>query len=152
VRATALGVGALAIGELARRLPVAAPGRIRKCACAVVLAAGAVAVVVGSARSSLGVVRRGPPPVTLAMQGRFERWLDARSRELLATAGRLARGARRARLRGRWPRAGRLARSARPPVTIWTSSSKVTRWPWPARWRMRSVACSWSTSASSPRR
>jgi tRNA nucleotidyltransferase (CCA-adding enzyme) len=89
VRATALGVGALAIGELARRLPVVTPGeseiRVRR-----QLAAGAVAVVVGTGRSSLGVVRRAPPPAPLAMQGRFERWLDAASRDLLDTAGRLA--------------------------------------------------------------
>jgi tRNA nucleotidyltransferase (CCA-adding enzyme) len=88
-RAAALGVGALAIGQLARRLPVAAPGesevRVRRR-----LTGGAVAVVVGRGRASLGVVRRAPPPLTLAMQGRVERWLDAGSRELLATAGRLA--------------------------------------------------------------
>ena len=89
VRAAALDLGALAIGELARRLPVVAPGesevRVRRR-----LAAGATAVVVGTGRAALGVVRRAPPPVTLFMQGRFERWLDAPSRDLLATAGRLA--------------------------------------------------------------
>jgi tRNA nucleotidyltransferase (CCA-adding enzyme) len=89
VRATALGVGSLAIAELARRLPVAAPResevRVRRH-----LTSGAPAVVVGEGRSTLGVVRRAPPPVALFMQGRFERWLDTGSREVLATAGRLA--------------------------------------------------------------
>ena len=89
VRATALGVGSLPIAQLARRLPVVAPResevRVRRH-----LTAGAPAVVVGEGRSAQGVVRRAPPPVTLFMQGRFERWLDAGSREVLATAGRLA--------------------------------------------------------------
>src|SRR5262249_56919171 len=42
------------------------------------------------------VVRRARPAVTLARRGRLERWLDAGSRDLLATAGRLtaAHGAR----------------------------------------------------------
>jgi len=89
VRAAALGIGTLALGELARRLPVLAPResevRVRRH-----LAGGAPAVVVGERRSTLGVVRRAPPPVTLFLKSRFERGLEAASRDLLATAGRLA--------------------------------------------------------------
>ena len=88
-RASALGVEALAVGDLARRLPVVAASesevRVRR-----LLAEGAAAVVVGERRSTPGLVRRTPPPITLSVQGRFEGWLDAASRELLAAAGRLA--------------------------------------------------------------
>ena len=70
-------------------LPVLAPResevRVRRH-----LAGGAPAVVVGERRSTLGVVRRAPPPVTLFLKSRFERGLEAASRDLLATAGRVA--------------------------------------------------------------
>jgi tRNA nucleotidyltransferase (CCA-adding enzyme) len=88
-RADSLGLGALPIRRLARPLPVVAAHEseivVRRH-----LAAGAAAVVVTRGRSPLGVVRHAPPPADLSMQARLERSLDAASRTLLGTVGRLA--------------------------------------------------------------
>jgi tRNA nucleotidyltransferase (CCA-adding enzyme) len=88
-RAESLGVGDLAVRRLTRPLPVVA-ARAGEIAVRRHLAAGAPAVVVMAGRAPLGVVRRAPAPAPISMQARFERWLDADSRMLLATAGRLA--------------------------------------------------------------
>jgi tRNA nucleotidyltransferase (CCA-adding enzyme) len=89
VRADALGLGELAIARLARPLPVV-NARDSEIAVRRHLAGGAPAVVVMRGRGPLGVVRRAPPAATISMQARFERWLDADSRALLGTVGRLA--------------------------------------------------------------
>jgi tRNA nucleotidyltransferase (CCA-adding enzyme) len=47
-------------------------------------------VIVGRARAPVGVVRRAPAAPTLSMRSRLEQGLDAASRTLLATVGRLA--------------------------------------------------------------
>jgi tRNA nucleotidyltransferase (CCA-adding enzyme) len=88
-RADGLGLGGLAIARLARPLPVV-NARDSEIAVRRHLASGAPAVVVMRGRAPLGVVRRAPPAVTISMQARFERWLDADSRALLGTVGRLA--------------------------------------------------------------
>ena len=95
-RAETLGVGALPIRRLVRRLPVVGP-RDSEIAVRRQLAAGAPAVVVvARGGAPLGVVRRAPPPVMMSMQARLDRWLDAEQRALLTTVGRLtaAQGAR----------------------------------------------------------
>lgn len=89
VRADALGLGGLAIARLARPLPVV-DARDSEIAVRRHLAGGAPAVVVMRGRAPLGVVRRAPPAAAISMQARFERWLDADSRALLGTVGRLA--------------------------------------------------------------
>jgi tRNA nucleotidyltransferase (CCA-adding enzyme) len=88
-RAEALGVGTLPITRLARPLPVVA-ARDSEIVVRRHLAAGAPAVVVVRGKVPLGVVRRAPPPVMISMQARLEGALDAESRALLATVGRLA--------------------------------------------------------------
>jgi tRNA nucleotidyltransferase (CCA-adding enzyme) len=89
VRADALGLGGLAIGRLARPLPVVG-ARDSEIAVRRHLAAGAPAVVVARGRVPLGVVRRAPPSAGVSLQARIDRWLDAGGRALLATLGRLA--------------------------------------------------------------
>jgi tRNA nucleotidyltransferase (CCA-adding enzyme) len=88
-RADALGVGALPIHRLARPLPVVA-ARDSEIVVRRHLAGGAPAVVVTRGRAAPGVVRRAPPAATISMRARLERSLDAESRALLATLGRLA--------------------------------------------------------------
>jgi tRNA nucleotidyltransferase (CCA-adding enzyme) len=89
VRADALGLGTLPIARLARPLLLVG-ARDSEIAVRRRLAAGAPVVVVVRGRTPLGVVRRAPPPATISMQARLERGLDAESRTLLATVGRLA--------------------------------------------------------------
>jgi tRNA nucleotidyltransferase (CCA-adding enzyme) len=88
-RAAALGLGTLGVGWLTRPLPVVGP-RESEIVVRRHLASGAPAVVVGRGRTVLGVVRRTPPPVTLSMQTRLQRWLDPESGVLLGAVGRLA--------------------------------------------------------------
>jgi tRNA nucleotidyltransferase (CCA-adding enzyme) len=88
-RADALGVGTLPIRRLARPLPVVTP-RDSEIVVRRHLAGGAPAVIVARGRAPLGVVRRAPAPVVISMQARFERSLDAESRDLLGLVGRLA--------------------------------------------------------------
>jgi len=88
-RAHALGLDDLPMARLARPLPTVA-ARESEIIVRRHLAAGAPAVVVLRGRSAIGVVRRTPPPVAISMRARIERWVDAESRALLDTAGRLA--------------------------------------------------------------
>jgi tRNA nucleotidyltransferase (CCA-adding enzyme) len=88
-RAATLGLGALPARALARPLPEVGPREaeldVRRR-----LADGAPAVIVRDRRGPIGVVGRVPPPRRVSMQARFGRWLDADTRGLMATAGRLA--------------------------------------------------------------
>jgi tRNA nucleotidyltransferase (CCA-adding enzyme) len=88
-RADGLGLGGLPIRRLTRPLPVVG-ARESEIVVRRHLAAGAAAVVVMRGHAPLGVVRRAPPPAVISMQARLERSLDAESRALLGTVGRLA--------------------------------------------------------------
>jgi tRNA nucleotidyltransferase (CCA-adding enzyme) len=88
-RADTLGVGSLPIRRLTRPLPVVTP-RDSEIVVRRHLTGGAPAVIVARGRTPLGVVRRAPAPAAISMQARFERLLDAESRDLLGLVGRLA--------------------------------------------------------------
>jgi tRNA nucleotidyltransferase (CCA-adding enzyme) len=88
-RAAALGVGHLAIGRLARPLPVVS-AREPEIVVRRRLIAGAPAVIVARGRTPIGIVRRPPPGAPISMRAHLERTLDAAGRDLLATVGHLA--------------------------------------------------------------
>jgi tRNA nucleotidyltransferase (CCA-adding enzyme) len=88
-RAAALGLGRLPIQRLARPLPIVG-ARESEITVRRHLAGGAPAVIVLRGRTPVGVIRRAPPPASLSMRARLEQWLDAGTREVLATVGHLA--------------------------------------------------------------